>query len=97
MGRKDGKSFCHFINVKVKLNTSEVFLEKAQTLFLTYWGFPYRPEAITIHRNKTSRSGVGADLWSFLQSHARDHYTLHRAMRLKISLTGEQRTGCGRA
>lgn len=39
-----------------------------QTLLLTYSGFRYRPEVMTVHRNKTSRSRAGLDLWIFLQS-----------------------------
>lgn len=94
VGRKDGKSFCHFITLKVKLkNIWSVFGENMVSDI--QWVFPHRPEGITIHRNKTSRSGVGPDLWSFLPFHARSHYTLHRAMRLKITLIGEQRPGCG--
>ena len=54
-----------------------------QTLFLTHRGFPYRPEVMTVHGNKISRSGAGLDLWIFLQSSARDHYTFRRAIRLE--------------
>lgn len=70
-----------------------MFLEKGQSWFLTHSRFPHRPEAITMHRNKTCRSGVGPDLWSLLQCHVRSYYTLHRVMRLKISLIDDQKQG----
>lgn len=102
-GRKDEKSFSLFIHVKVELcYIWSVFAESpaspGQTLFLIYRAFPQRPEVMTIHGNKISRSGAGLHLWILLQSYARDHYTLWSAMRLeKKTLIDDQRPGCGRS
>lgn len=68
-----------------------------QTLFLTYRRFPYRPEVMTIRRNKISRSGAGRKSVDFPAVLHKRQLHFPKGNETRKKLIDEWGPGCGRS